>query len=88
MSGGHFDYVQHRIIQAADDVQEYINKCTGDEVDEYGYKPEFKDETIERFYQAEKALRQAAAMLQRVDWLICGDDGEDSFHERWDDECV
>jgi len=88
MSGGHFDYVQYRIIQAADDVQGYIKKCTGTEVDEYGYKPEFSDETIERFYQAEKALRQAAAMLQRVDWLICGDDSEESFHERWDDECV
>ena len=24
-------------------------------------------------------------MIQRVDWFISGDDGEDTFHERWKD---
>ena len=23
------------------------------------------------------------AMVQRIDWLVSGDDGEDSFRERW-----
>jgi hypothetical protein len=25
-------------------------------------------------------------MAQRVDWLISGDDGEESFHQRWKEE--
>ena len=30
--------------------------------------------------------RRAAAMSQRVDWLVSDDDGPDSFLERWDIE--
>jgi len=27
-------------------------------------------------------LRQAHVYAQRIDWLVSGDDGEDSFHRR------
>ena len=27
-------------------------------------------------------LRSAAIYVQRIDWLVSGDDGEDSFHRR------
>jgi hypothetical protein len=27
-------------------------------------------------------LRQAYVYAQRIDWLVCGDDGEDSFQRR------
>ena len=83
MSGGHFDYVQYRITQAADEVEQYIRRCELDERDECGYKPEYSPETLEKFRECERTLRRAAAMLQRVDWLASGDDGEDCFHHRW-----
>jgi hypothetical protein len=86
MSGGHFDYIQYRIDQAADEVEQYIRKCESTETDEYGYKPDFRPETLAKFRECESTLRRAAAMLQRVDWLASGDDSENGFHKRWAEE--
>jgi hypothetical protein len=86
MSGGYFDYVQYRIGEAADQVDSYIRRCESDEVYEYGNKPEYRIETLEKFRECEKTLRRASEMLQRVDWLASGDDGEDCFHKRWEEE--
>jgi hypothetical protein len=86
MSGGYFDYVQHRIDEAADKVDSYIRRCESDYRDKYGYKPEYSADTLARFRECERTLRRAAAMLQRVDWLVSGEDGEDSFHRRWAEE--
>jgi len=46
----------------------------------------YSDETIEKFRLAEKTLRQAAIMVNRIDWLVCDDDGEDTFHARWKED--
>lgn len=43
-----------------------------------GYPPEI----IEKFKEAERVLRMAYVYAQRIDWLLSGDDGEDSFLER------
>jgi len=86
MSGGHFEYIQYRISEAADEVQNYIQRCNSEEIDEYGWKPEYSQETLDKFKQCDLALRQAYIMLNRVDWLVSGDDGEDNFHLRWNEE--
>ena len=39
MSGGHFDYMQYRIDQAADDVLGFIQRVESGVADEFGYKP-------------------------------------------------
>ena len=31
-------------------------------------------------------LKQAEIYAQRIDWLLSGDDGEESFHERLKEE--
>lgn len=82
MSGGKFDYVQYRIYQAADELEQYIRRCESDEVDEWGYKPTYTEETILKFHECEQMLRKASTMLDRIDWLASGDDSEESFHER------
>lgn len=46
------------------------------------YQPEYTEETIKEYKTAIRALRIAQVYAQRVDWLISGDDGEDSFHQR------
>ena len=46
----------------------------------------YSKKTIDRLKEAEHTLRQAADMAQRADWLLSGDDGEDEFHERWQEE--
>jgi hypothetical protein len=86
MSGGHFDYVQYRIDQAADELQSYIDRCESEEVDEYGYKPDYSPETLEKFKECERMLRIGGAMLHRIDWLAEGDDGEETFHKRLADD--
>lgn len=39
-----------------------------------------------QFRKALHIVKQAEIMVQRIDWLVSGDDGEDSFHKRWDGE--
>lgn len=46
------------------------------------YGNEYKPETIAEFQNGLKYLKKAYVYAQRIDWLISGDDGEESFHER------
>ena len=50
------------------------------------YHHEYQPEVIERFKEAVKALRIAEIYAQRVDWLLSGDDGEDNFLKRLEQE--
>lgn len=84
MSGGHFDYNQSGITEMADAVTRLIRD--NNRQDEDGYSSNYCQATLEKFSEAEKTLRLAAIMVQGIDWLVCGDDGEDSFHKRWDAE--
>jgi hypothetical protein len=48
---------------------------------------EFEDpEILEEFKKGLKILRTAAIYAQRIDWLLSGDDGEQSFKERLKEE--
>ena len=42
----------------------------------------YPDEVIEKFKEGVGILRKAQIYAQRIDWLISGDDGEESFHKR------
>jgi hypothetical protein len=88
MSGGHFDYQQYRIEDIARSIEELIERNEDESLDEWGCRLGHgcRAETIEKFKLAVHTLRKAAIMAQRVDWLVSGDDGEDSFHRRWDEE--
>jgi len=52
--------------------------------DLYHYK--YPDEVIERFKEGVDVLRKAAIYAQRIDWLLSGDDGEESFLRRLKEE--
>jgi len=78
MSGGHFDYQQYRLNEIARSIEELIA--------ENNRRPRYSDETIAKFEQAVIMLEEAAIMAQRIDWLVSGDDDEESFHERWDED--
>jgi hypothetical protein len=88
MSGGRFDYSQYRISQIAEDIETVIFNNNDDTLDEYGDTRgrHYNDEVIARFREAVKALRVAYVYAQRADWLLSGDDGEDSFITRLDAE--
>lgn len=84
MSGGHFQYKQWEIGNIADEVEQLIIDNDSEEKDEWGYTKgsHFTPETIEEFKKGLLILRQAHVYAQRIDWLVSGDDGEDSFHKR------
>lgn len=50
------------------------------------YRYKYPDEVVEEFKNAAKYLRIAYVYVKRVDWLISGDDGEESFLERLKEE--
>lgn len=63
-----------------DEEREYVRKHNNEAVFD------FSPETIKEFKNGLKALRKAYVYAQRIDWLLSGDDGEDSFHERLKEE--
>jgi hypothetical protein len=88
MSGGAFNYDQYRIHDIAETIKEFINGNNDDSLDEFGDRrgKHYPPEIIEKFKEAAHTLRQASVMAQRVDWLVSGDDGEESFMRRWANE--
>jgi hypothetical protein len=80
MSGGHFDYNQFRIRDISDAVQDLID--SNHEADIFGYCREFRPEIISAFRDGYKKLCFAEVYAQRIDWLVSGDDDEESFLQR------
>lgn len=84
MSGGHFDYNQYKIGYICDEIDDLIVNNDSQERDEWGgnmgrgYSPE----TVAEFRKGLAILRQAQVYAHRIDWLVSGDDGEESFHRR------
>lgn len=86
MSGGHFDYLQYRIHDIAESIKEAIEGNT--------QKPDFfygewegqlyPDDVIEEFKKGVAFLEIAECYAQRIDWLLSGDDGNESFKTRLD----
>ena len=84
MSGGHFDYNQYRITTIADTIESMIWNNNSQEVDQWGdtIGNEYSEETIAEFEKAVFYLNLAYVYAQRIDWLVSGDDGEETFHKR------
>lgn len=70
MSGGAFDYKQFYIEQIAEDIESEIDRR------------DYSDEVIEKFKEAVRILNKAEIYAQRIDWLLSGDDSEESFIKR------
>lgn len=88
MSGGHFGYKQYEIEPIAYEIERLIEvndstdlNCYGDKIG-YGFNPD----TLKHFQDAVVTLRKAAAYAQRIDWLVSGDDSENSFNQRLNEE--
>ena len=83
------DQIEHEVLTNG-------KKKTDDELKEEGWRDpdwykkypedlyhyEYPKEVIEKFKEAVIVLRKAAVYAQRVDWLLSGDDGEETFLER------
>lgn len=96
MSGGRFDYNQHRITDIADTIEHILDRqgtlipkedlfCSKEYYDEYPgdlLYPEYPLEIQAKMQEAIKHLRIAAIYAQRLDWYLSGDDGEGTFLTR------
>jgi hypothetical protein len=71
MSGGYFNYVDHRIHDILIVISELITEN------------EYSPETMEKFKEAAATLHRASIMTHRIDWLVSGDDSEATFREKW-----
>lgn len=78
MSGGYFNYSQYRIF----DIVETMKSIIGREEELPWENRQHGTNTLEEFKKGVKILEQAAVYAQRFDWLLSGDDGENTFHER------
>ncbi len=74
MSGGEFEYLQRRYEWG--DAIEKISKHIQNNPDEYNEK------TLLEFEEGLFIIQLARIYLERIDYLLSGDDGEDSFHTR------
>ena len=84
MSGGYFDYIQYPLREVANDIENLIeNNSTKDE---WGFSRDFSQKTLTEFKNAMRIVNEAATYIQRIDWLVSGDDSEESFHKRLNKE--
>ena len=86
MSGGHWDYVQYRLTDVIDELKGIVSGeikttdwSTGEEVLE---RDNYTQVTLEAFKRATKAIEIAQTHIQRIDWLLSGDDSEESYYRR------
>lgn len=52
--------------------------------EKYHYK--YPDEVIEKFKEGLEIIKKAEVFAQRIDWLLSGDDGEETFLKRLKDD--
>ena len=57
-----------------------------DEDGEIPYLPDYSEETIKEFRKGVEILKKAQVYANRIDWLMSGDDGEESFHKRLEEQ--
>jgi hypothetical protein len=88
MSGGTFDHTESHMREIAEYIEEIIKHNDDEDLDCYGDRigKGFDASVIAKFKETVEALNRAHAMVRRVDYLLACDDGEESFHNRWNEE--
>ena len=101
MSGGRFDYKQWHIENIADQIEQEVilsGKPIPKQKWDYYERQEFEEThkqpmhyaypefVLRKLEEAVYALRAASIYSQRVDYLLSGDDGEESFIRRLSEE--
>ena len=98
MSGGTFEYNQYRIRDIANKIEQEIynsgrektqSELIREKKSHYDptYTPdpthyEYPKGVINEFKKAYSILRMAEIYAHRIDWLLAGDDGDETFIER------
>ncbi len=100
MSGGTFDYNQHRIGYIVKDIEYYLDrqgklKDDANDICRHDFYAEYPESRFYETYPPEvqeamkagiKALKIAEVYAQRIDYFLAGDDGEENFLRRLKDD--
>ena len=101
MSGGAFDYQQRYIEEIADDIEQEIIEAGREILKEIWAKnhwyggsyddsdriyPTYERKTIDIMKRAVYVLRMAYIYAKRADWMLSGDDGEESLVKRLEED--
>jgi len=84
MSGGHFDYVQIKLEDIVQEIRNIVENNDSNELNEYGDRigKGFHEETLGELMTGATFIMLASKYIRRIDYLLSGDDGEDTFHAR------
>jgi hypothetical protein len=77
MSGGYFDYRQFELQKMADEIEQLVLDNANQD-----WEDKYEQRTIDEFNKTIKLLREAYVYVQRIDWLVSGDDNVITFHKR------
>lgn len=83
MSGGYFDYNQFFIGEIETTLEEFLEKS---ECENRGGYEEFEDKFVEHCKVALHILKIARVYTHRIDWVLSGDDSEDVFYKRLEED--
>ena len=85
MSGGFFNRSEWRLEDIACQIEDLIYRNGSTDKDEFGSElgANYQPEIINKFKETVRLLRRVGEMVQRIDYLVSGDDSEKSFLERW-----
>jgi hypothetical protein len=75
MNGGKWNYVQDELMRIRSDIRMRMGRETYE-----------KKEVYERLKQATQVIAVAAIYIERVDFLFSGDDGDEEFLRRLNEE--
>jgi hypothetical protein len=89
MSGGKFDYVEYKLNDVADEIENILrNQGKNKPEDELCYDdedkcyPVYSESVNDIFKQAVVAIKLAFIYIHRIDYYLSGDDSEESMTKR------
>ena len=93
MSGGTLETSPWMLRSLAEELENFVNnqwafrlKDREPDLNKEEYNYEFELRTLDKIAEAAKAIYKAAQMAERVDYLLSGDDSENTFHLRWEED--
>lgn len=81
MSGGYFDYNYSHIQEVIEQLEYFL---TSDETQPI--REDLTEVTIDKMKEGLEILQKAKVYAQRIEWLLSGDDSEESFHKRLEED--
>jgi hypothetical protein len=85
MSGGTFGYSQYSIKEIYEIIELHL-ELQGNETEYGGEYPIYEQQVLKHLQDAIECLKKAYVYANRVDWFLAGDDGNENFIKRLNEE--